>query len=65
MIDETNLSGRDLLANPVRGDLVHAQGKDRHISLFESTRKSRVTVFAPLVTITIPTLSERILLCPA
>ena len=27
MIDKTNLSGRDLLANPVRGDLVHAQGK--------------------------------------
>jgi len=45
MIDETNLSGRDLLANPVRGDLIHEQGK-RAISV-SSNQRAKAGLCAP------------------
>lgn len=65
MIDETNLSRRDFLANPVRGDLIHAQRKNGHISPSDQRANAESRALRPSLQSHSPTLSERILLYPA
>jgi hypothetical protein len=65
MIDKTNLSRRDFLANPVRGDLIHAQRKNSQISPSNQRATAASRALRPSLESQLPTLSEIILLCPA
>ena len=65
MIDETNMSRRDFLANPVRGDLIHAQRKNSHISPSDQRANAESQALRPSLRSQLPTLSEIILLYPA
>jgi hypothetical protein len=47
MVDETNLSRRDFLANPVRGDLIHAQRKNSQISPSDQRAKAESRALRP------------------
>ena len=52
MVDETNLSRRYFLANPVRGDLIHTQRKNGHISPSDQRANAESRVLR-LATVTI------------
>jgi hypothetical protein len=65
MIDETDMSRRDFLANPVRGDLIHAQRKNSHISTSDQRAKAESRALRLSLLSRSPTLSEIILLYPA